>query len=110
MIARCVELEDMNAALREAVDKLQRGLLVARNQNDILERMQTLVCDDDTRALLLAKETEITDLQLSNNQRYRQIRELQAEISARFVEFGSSRISTTESIRAVKHRPNQFEI
>ncbi|EPB75469.1 hypothetical protein ANCCEY_05429 [Ancylostoma ceylanicum] len=80
MIARCVELEDMNAALREAVDKLQRGLLVARNQNDILERMQTLVCDDDTRALLLAKETEITDLQLSNNQRYRQIRELQAEI------------------------------
>lgn len=42
--------------------------------------MQTLVCDDDTRALLLAKETEITDLQLSNNQRYRQIRELQAEI------------------------------
>ncbi|EYC05212.1 hypothetical protein Y032_0083g1652 [Ancylostoma ceylanicum] len=84
MIARCVELEDMNAALREAVDKLQRGLLVARNQNDILERMQTLVCDDDTRALLLAKETEITDLQLSNNQRYRQIRELQAEIRSKF--------------------------
>uniref|UniRef100_A0A0K0D383 PH domain-containing protein n=1 Tax=Angiostrongylus cantonensis TaxID=6313 RepID=A0A0K0D383_ANGCA len=36
MMAHFVELEDMNAALREAVDKLQRGLLVTRNHNEIL--------------------------------------------------------------------------
>ncbi|PIO64640.1 hypothetical protein TELCIR_13723 [Teladorsagia circumcincta] len=36
MRTRCVELEDVNAALRETVDKLQRGLLLARNQNEIL--------------------------------------------------------------------------
>lgn len=82
MMAHFVELEDMNAALKEAVDKLQQGLLITRNHNEILERIQSLKCDDDVRALLLAKETEITDLQLSNNQRGRQIRELQAEISA----------------------------
>ncbi|ETN70997.1 TBC domain protein [Necator americanus] len=98
MIARCVELEDMNAALREAVEKLQRGLLVARNQNDILERIQSLVCDDDVRALLLAKETEITDLQLSNNQRCRQIRDLQAEISAQDAQI----IELNESVEVLR--------
>ncbi|VDL63586.1 unnamed protein product [Nippostrongylus brasiliensis] len=98
MSTRCVELEDMNAALKETVDKLQRGLLLARNHNEILNRMKTLTCDDDTRALLLAKETEITDLQLSNNQRCRQLRELQAEVSAQ----NSQIIELNESVDVLR--------
>ncbi|VDL83405.1 unnamed protein product [Nippostrongylus brasiliensis] len=98
MSTRCVELEDMNAALKETVDKLQRGLLLARNHNEILNRMRTLTCDDDTRALLLAKETEITDLQLSNNQRCRQLRELQAEVSAQ----NSQIIELNESVDVLR--------
>ncbi|VDP02100.1 unnamed protein product, partial [Heligmosomoides polygyrus] len=98
MRTRCVELEDMNAALRETVDKLQRGLLLARNHNEILQRIKTLTCDDDTRALLLAKETEITDLQLSNNQRCRQLRELQSEVSAQ----NSQIIELNESVDVLR--------
>uniref|UniRef100_A0A7I4Y610 PH domain-containing protein n=1 Tax=Haemonchus contortus TaxID=6289 RepID=A0A7I4Y610_HAECO len=99
---RCVELEDVNAALRETVDKLQRGLLLARNQNEILQRIKTLTCDDDTRALLLAKETEITGLQLSNNQRCRQLRELQAEIgsqNAQIIELNESVAVLRDNLR-----------
>uniref|UniRef100_A0A1I7XTQ8 PH domain-containing protein n=1 Tax=Heterorhabditis bacteriophora TaxID=37862 RepID=A0A1I7XTQ8_HETBA len=99
---RCIELEDRNTTLEEAVRILKRGLLIAQKEVETLRSLESLAGDDDLRDFLLEKEKYMTDIQLMNNQLSRRIQELEQdnrELDARILELQTSVEAFRDSVR-----------